>query len=150
MQSEEASGWLFFPALISTKPPQLCLEGPAQQSGKYLCWQLRTSKKQSISARVLQTILLRLAAHFVVQQRNEEGVRQHCCSIWWNGIAWQSKRGVDIAVHITNNRVIQVVGMSNMSADILCRYLSDVSASALPQFGCCSVHCTPTKNDFLA
>ena len=131
MQSEEASGWLFFPALISTKPPQLCLGGPAQQSGKYLCWQLWSSKKHSISAHVLQTILLRLAAHFVVQQCNEEGAQQHCCSIWWNGIAWQSKRGVDIAVHITNNRVIQVVGMSNMSADILCHYLSDVISDIL-------------------
>ena len=131
MQSEEASGWLFFPALISTKPPQLCLGGLAQQSGKYLCWQLWSSKKHSISAHVLQTILLRLAAHFVVQQRNEEGVRQHCCSIWWNGIAWQSKRGVDIAVHITNNRVIQVVGKSDMSAATLCRYLSDVISDIL-------------------
>ena len=131
MQSEEASGWLFFPALISTKPPQLCLGGPAQQSGKYLCWQLWSSKKHSISAHVLQTILLRLAAHFVVQQCNEDGVRQHCCSIWWNGMVWQSKRGVDIAVHITNNRVIQVVGMSNMSAATLCRYLSDVISDIL-------------------
>ena len=131
MQSEEASGWLFFPALIFTKPPQLCLGGPAQQSGKYLCWQLWSSKKHSISAHVLQTILLRLAAHFVVQQCNKEGVRQHCCSIWWNGIAWQSKRGVDIAVHIANNRVIQVVGMSNMSAATLCRYLFDVISDIL-------------------
>ena len=130
-QSEETSGWLFFPALISAKPPPPISEDPLQQSGNYLCWQLRTSKKHSISAHVLQTTLLRLVAHFVVQQCNEEGVRQHCCSIWWNGIAWQSKRGVDIAVHITNNRVIQVVGMSNMSADILCYYLSDVISDIL-------------------
>ena len=130
-QSEEASGWLFFPALISAKSMPPIPEDTNTQSVRFLCWQLRTSKKQSISARIFQTILLRLAAHFVVQQRNEEGVRQHCCSIWWNGIAWQSKRGVDIAVHITNNRVIQVVGMSNMSAAILCHYLSDVISDIL-------------------
>ena len=130
-QSEETSGWLFFPALISAKSMPPIPEDTNTQSVRFLCWQLRTSKKQSISARILQTILLRLAAHFVVQQLNEEGVRQHCCSIWWNGIAWQSKRGVDIAVHITNNRVIQVVGMSNMSADILCHYLSDVISDIL-------------------
>ena len=131
MQSEEASGWLFFPALISTKPPQLCLGGPAQQSGKYLCWQLWSSKKHSISADVLQTILLRLAAHFVVQQCGEEGVQDHCCSIWWNGIAWQSKGGVDISVHIANNRVIQVVGMSNMLVAESYQYLSDVISDIL-------------------
>ena len=45
-------------------------------------------------------------------------------------MVWQSKRGVDIAVHITN-RVIQVVGMSNMSADILCHYLFDVISNIL-------------------
>ena len=129
-QSEETSGWLFFPALVAKSTPPTP-EDATTQSVHYLCWQLRTSKKQSISAHILQTILLRLAAHFVVQQRNEEGVRQHCCSIWWNRIAWQSKRGVDIAVHITNNRVIQVVGMSNMSADILCHYLSDVISDIL-------------------
>ena len=129
-QSEETSGWLFFPALIAKSTPTTPKDA-TKQSVHYLCWQLRTSKKHSISARILQTILLRLAAHFVVQQRNEEGVQQHCRSIWWNGIAWQSKRGVDIAVHITNNRVIQVVGMSNMSADILCHYLSDVISDIL-------------------
>ena len=131
MQSEEVSGWLFFPALISTKPPQLCLGGPAQQSGKYLCWQLWSSKKHSISAHVLQTILLRLAAHFVVQQCGEEGVQDHCCSIWWNGIAWQSKGGVDISVHIANNRVIQVVGMSNMLVAESYQYLFNVISDIL-------------------
>ena len=130
-QSDESSGWLFFPALITAKPPPPISEYPIQQSGNYLCWQLRTLIKHSISACVLQTILLRLAAHFVVQQHNEEGVLQHCGSIGWNGIAWQSKQGVDIAVHITNNRVIQVVGMSNMSADILCHYLFDVISDIL-------------------
>ena len=116
-QCEDNNGWLFFPALISSKHSQSTLDGPPQQSVRYLCWQLRTSKKHSISARLLQTILLRLAAHFVVKQRDEEGVQQHCCSIWWNGISWQSRKGIDITVHIINNRVIQVIGASHTSAD---------------------------------
>ena len=116
-QSKEASGWLFFPALISAKPPHPTSEIFHHQSDCYLCWQLRTAKTHSISACVLQTILLRLAAHFVVKHHLSEGAHEHCCSIWWNGIAWQSKKDVDVTVHITNNRVIQVFGVSLTSAD---------------------------------
>ena len=130
-QSKEAIGWLFFPALISTKPPQTTVEGLLQQSGCYICWQLRTAKKHSISARLLQTILLRLAAHFVMKQPNKEGVQQHCCSIWWNRIEWQSTKGIDIAVHITRNRVIQVMGASVVSADESWQYLTDVISDIL-------------------
>ena len=130
-QSEEASGWLFFPALIAAKPPEPTSADLPQQSAQYLCWQLRTSKKHFISARLLQTILLRLAAHFVVRQHDEEGVQQHCCSIWWNGIAWQSKKGVDITVHVTNNRVIHVVSKDISLADRLCHYLIDVICDIL-------------------
>ena len=130
-QSEEASGWLFFPALISAKRPQPTSECVPQQSVHYLRWQLRTAKKHSISARLLQTILLRLAAHFVVKLHLSEGVQQHCCSIWWNGIAWQSKKGVDVTVHITNNRVIQVIGTSVTSSDKSFQYMMDVISDIL-------------------
>ena len=130
-QSEETSGWLFFPALISAKPPQSTLKAHPQQSVHYLCWQLKTSKKHSISARLLQTILLRLAAHFVVKQHNEEGVQQHCCSIWWNGIEWQSSKGIDVTVHINHNRIIQVMGASEVSPDKSCQYLTEVISDIL-------------------
>ena len=130
-QSKEAIGWLFFPALISAKPPQTTVEGLPQHSGCYICWQLRTAKKHSISARLLQTILLRLAAHFVVMQHDEEGVQQHCCSIWWNGIEWQSTKSIDITVHIIRNRVIQVIGANVVSADESCQYLTEVISDIL-------------------
>ena len=130
-QSEETSGWLFFPALISAKPPQSTLKAHPQQSVRYLCWQLKTSKKHSISARLLQTILLRLAAHFVVKQHNEEGVWQHCCSIWWNGIEWQSSKGIDVTVHIIHNRVIQVMSASEVSPGKSCQYLMEVISDIL-------------------
>ena len=130
-QSEKNSGWLFFPALISAKPPRSTLKGFPQQSVHYLCWQLRTSKKHSISARLLQTILLHLAAHFVVRQHNDDGVLQHCCNIWQNGITWQSTECTDITVQITSNRVIQVVAASIASADKSCQHLTDVISDIL-------------------
>ena len=128
--SKEASGWHFFPSLISTKPSQSHLKIVRQQSVHCLCWQLRTSKKHSISARILQTILLRLAAHFVVKQHDEDGVQQNCCHIWWNGIVWQSTVGVHVTVHIANNRVIQVIATSKI-ADRLCQYLTHVVSDIL-------------------
>ena len=130
-QSEETRGWLFFPALISAKPPQSTQKPHPQQSVRNLCWQLKTFKKHSISARLLQTILLRLAAHFVVKQHNEVGVRQHCCSIWWNGIEWQSSKGIDITVHIIHNRVIQVMGASEVSPGKSFQYLTEVISDIL-------------------
>ena len=130
-QSKEASRWLLFPGLISAKPPQPTSEGLSQQSVFYLCWQLRTAKKHSISAHVLQTILLHLAACFVVKHDLSEGAQQHYCSIWWNGIEWQSKKGIDITVHIINRRVVQVIGASVASADKSCQYLTDVISDIL-------------------
>ena len=130
-QSEEASGWLFFPALISAKPSSSIVEAPLQQNIHHFCWQLKTSNKHSISARVLQTILLHMAAHFVVKHHQTESTQQHCCSIWWNGISWQSKKGIDVAVHISNNQVIQVVGASITSADKSCHYLTEIISDIL-------------------
>ena len=126
-RSEDTTGWLFFPSLVSAK---LQLSTECKQSDHYLCWQLRTSRKYSVSARVLQTILLRLAANFVVKLHDEEGVQQYCCNIWLNGITWQSTDGVDITVHIVSNRVIQVMASSNM-ADVLHLYLTDVVCDIL-------------------
>ena len=129
-QFKETSGWLFFPSLMSTKPPQSSSENIHKQNAHYLCWQLRTSKKHSISAHILQTILLRLAAHFVVKLVDKEGVQQHYCSIWWNGISWQSTAGVHISVYVRNNRVIQVLAASEV-VDDLCGYLSEVVSDIL-------------------
>ena len=136
-QCKEAKGWLFFPALITAKPLWATSGSLPQQSIKCLHWELHTSKKHSISARVLQTVLLRLAANFVVRHHLADGIHQHCCSIWWNGIAWQSKIGVDVIVHITNNRVIQVIGTGMASAAKSCEYVIDIITdilSAVHQF----------------
>ena len=128
--SKEASGWHFFPSLISTKPSQSHSKVLPKQSVHCLCWQLRTFNKHSISARILQTILLRLAAHFVLKQSNMEGIQQHYCHIWWNGITWQSTVGVNIIVHITNNRVIHVIATSKLAIELR-EYLSCVVSDIL-------------------
>ena len=90
-ESKEATRWLVFPASSLQN-----LQVHHRKCAHYLSWQLRTSKKHSISACVLQTVVLRLAADFVVKQCDEEGVVQVCCSIWQNGITWQSTVGVDV------------------------------------------------------
>ena len=128
-QSEETSGWLFFPALISAKPPKPNLNSLPQTAAHRLCWQLRTSEKHSISARVLQTILLRLAARFV-EQRSKGSTQQYYGNIWSKGIAWQSTVGVDVTVHITD-RVIQVIGACFSAADKSSRYLTNVIADII-------------------
>ena len=133
--NNEASEWLFFPALISAKPPQSISKGctHVQQGGLYLCWQLRTTKKHSISARLLQTILLRLVAYFVNKHYVSGRIQQHCCHVWWNGIMWQSTKGVDLTIQITNNRVIQVqvLSESTVSADRSRQYLTEVISDIL-------------------
>ena len=128
-QSEEISGWLFFPALISAKLPKPDLNGIPRTGAHHLCWQLRTSEKNSISARVLQTILLHMAAHFV-EQHSKGSTQQHYCNIWSKGIAWQSTVGVDVTVHITD-RVIQVIGACFLAADKSSRYLTNVIADII-------------------
>ena len=123
--SAEDNGWLFFPAFVSAEPPKVLSEGCSQQSVSSLWWQLRACEKHFIFARVFQTILLHLAAHIVVRHDSADGVQEHCCRFWQNGIAWQSKEGVDITVHITNSE-LQVVGTSEETADRLCQYLTEV------------------------
>ena len=132
VQSEDTARWLLFPALITAnfRPPANIPENATQQSLHSLCWQLQTSKKHSLS-HVAQIILLRLLTHFVVQQGDEQESTQHCCSIWCNGIAWQSNRGVDISVHVTDNSVIQCTGRSNTLADLSYQYVTDVISHIL-------------------
>ena len=122
--SKEDSGWLFFPALVSAEPPKVKSDGHSQQSIHSLWWQLRTSARHFFFARFLQTILLHVAANFVVKHDIAEG-QMHCCSFWRNGISWQSNDGVDVTVHITE-RVLHVVGTGKETADRLYQCLMKV------------------------
>ena len=122
--------WLYFPALMSAQPPEVFPEDPHPATFHWMCWQLRTTdhKRHFISAHLLQTIILRLAANHVFIQEPSPGVNQHHCNVWVNGISWSSIKGVDIAVQISDSSVVQVVGRSKVgqSSQRLQQYTSDV------------------------
>ena len=125
-ESEERSGWLYFPAFVSADPPKAVSDGHSQQRISSLWWQLRTCKKHFIFARVLQTILLHVAANFVVKHDIAEG-QKHCCSFWRNGISWQSNEGIDVTIHIPEGCTeLHVIGTSEETADRLYQYLMKV------------------------
>ena len=118
----QGENYLFFPALVVQKPGSFSL-GQARHS---LCWQLVVNEKPYMSPRLLQTIILRLASgHAFCLRRGRSYVERHC-RLWCNGIFWQSTSDVDIAVQITDNAVILVIGKSAVSSESLCSYMSEV------------------------
>ena len=120
-------GWLCFPALVSAQPtPEVFLEDPDPEQFQWMCWQLRANNKHFFFARLLHTIILRLAAKHVSIQEPFPGVREHCCSIWVNGIFWSSTKGVDIAVQICDCSVVQVLGLSKAGPRRLQEYMAAI------------------------
>ena len=104
--STEGEGWLYFPALVSAQPPELF---SIDADPHRLCWQLRTEEKHLISPHLLQSIILHLAANHVFAHEIDS-VREHCCSVWTNGLSWMSITGVEVVVQISDSSVVQVVG----------------------------------------
>ena len=121
----EGEGWLYFPALVSAQPPELFPKDTNPHQLQWVCWQLRTEEKHLISAHLLQSIILRLASNHVFT-RELPSVREHCCSVWTNGISWRSTKGVDIAVQINDSRVVQVVGRSKTGPEKLLLCMSAI------------------------
>ena len=115
---------LYFPALVSAKPCELFRKDPGPQNFQWVCWQLRTVEKHFISAHLLQSIILRLAANHVFTHKLPS-VKEHC-SVWVNGLSWRSTKGVDVAVQISDSSVVQVVGRSKAGPEKLHRYLSTI------------------------
>ena len=131
--TDKVEGWLYFPALVSAQQLEVF---PGDPEPQYLhwanaCWQLRTVEKHFISAHLLQTIILRLAANYVFTHELSPGVREHCCSVWVNGLSWMSTNGVDMAVQISDSSVVQVVGRSKAGAEKLHRYMSTIVQTAI-------------------
>ena len=122
----EDEGWLYFPALVSAQPCEVFPEDSDPDQLQWLCWQLRTAEKHYISARLLQTIILRLAANHVFTHKIAPSVRKHCCCVWVNGISWRSTKGVDIAVQIRDSSVVQVVGCSKAGSKRMHKYTSTI------------------------
>ena len=124
--NDDVEGWLYFPALVSAQPAEVFTIDPDPQHLRWVCWQLRTMGKHFISAHLLQTIILRLAANHVFTHELTPSVREHCCSVWVNGLSWRSTKGVDIAVKINDSSVVQVVGRSKAGPEGLHQYTSTV------------------------
>ena len=83
---DEGDSWLYFPALVSAQPHEVFPNVPDPHHLQWVCWQLRTTEKHFISAQLLQTIILRLAANHVFTHELPS-VREHCCCIWVNGLS---------------------------------------------------------------
>ena len=124
--TDKVEGWLYFPALVSAQPLEFFRNDPDPQHLQWVCWQLRTVEKHLISAHLLQTIVLRLAANHVFTHELSPRVRKHCCTVWVNGLSWRSTKGMDMAIQISNSSVVQVVGRSKAGPEELYQYTSTV------------------------
>ena len=124
--TDEGDRWLYFPALVSARPLEVFPNIPDPHHLQWVCWQLKTAEKHLISAHLLQTIILRLAANHVFTHELSPSVREHCCSVWVNGLSWRSTKGVDIAVQISDSSVVQVVGRSKAGPEKLHQYMSTI------------------------
>ena len=123
---DEGDSWLYFPALVSAQPLEVFPNVKDPHHVQWVCWQLRTAENHFISAHLLQTIILRLAANHVFTHKLSPSVREHCCCIWVNGLSWRSTKGVDIAVQISDSSVVQIVGRSNGKPEKLHQYMSTI------------------------
>ena len=120
--SDEGHKHLFFPALVATSPPKIFKNC---EGSHILSWQLKVSENSFLSPRLLQAIILQLAAHHVFHHKRGSETREHYCSVWSNGIFWQSL-SVDVGVEISNSAVVQVIGRSEVSSEELCTYVSTI------------------------
>ena len=121
--------WLFFPSLTrSKKPDQVFKED--QRFKVYICWQVHTMNDQTLSPIVHQTILLRLAVHYVFKHETSSIVG-HCCSLWCNGITWSTIEGIEVAVQIADQSLIQVACRGLCEVEKVLDYLSQIAQDIL-------------------
>ena len=128
IETDVMEEWLYFPALVSAKVHEVFEQ--YQQCLHWACWQLETDENHIIPPHLLQGIILGVAAtHVFIEKKLPYSVRRHCCSVWVNGLSWGSTTGVDVAVQISDCRVVQVVGRSREGPGELYRYMCSVTQS---------------------
>ena len=124
---EQSHDFLFFPSLISSDVTyiDIFVSNHSSEIRHTLCWHLQAHKQHLITPRLLQTILLRLAVHHVRFPTSER--TDPLCSVWSKGIFWQTP-GMEVAVQVSDTRVIQVIGRSyaDTRPDELVNHLSTV------------------------
>ena len=128
---DKGDDWLYFPALVSAQALEVFPKDPHPQHLQWACWQLRAAETHFISAHLLQTIILRLAANHVFTHELSPSVREHCCSVWVNGLSWMSTKDVDIAVQISDSSMVQVVGRTQAGSEKLYQYMSTVVSDVI-------------------
>ena len=116
---------------MSAQPPEIFPEVSDSYNLQWVCWQLRAGEKHFISAHLLQTIILHLAANHVFTHELSPSMREHCCSVWVNGISWMSTKDVDVAVQISDSSVVQVVGRSEAGPEKLYQYISTIVSDVI-------------------
>ena len=120
--------WLYFPALVSAKVHEVFEQD--QQCLHWACWQLETDENHIIPPHLLQGTTLGVAAtHVFIEKELPRSVRRHCCRVWVNGLSWGSTTGVDVAVQISNSRVVQVIVQSREGPGELYQYMCSVTQS---------------------
>ena len=126
--NEAQNEWLFFPSFTrSQKPDQVFKED--QRFKVYICWQVHTINDQTLSPIVHQTILLCLAAHYVFKHETSVG---YYCSLWCNGITWSNNiKGIEVAVQIADQSLIQVACRGLCEAEKVLAYLSQIAQDIL-------------------
>ena len=127
-EQDEVEGWLYFPALVSAKADEVFTPDP--QCPHWACWQLKTDDKHVVHPHLLQGIILGIAAtHVFIEEELPRSVREHCCHVWMNGLAWGSTTGVDVALQISDSSTVQVIGRSKEGPGELYQYMSSVTQS---------------------
>ena len=128
IETDVMEEWLYFPALVSAEVHEIFEQD--QQCLHWACWELETDENYIIPPHLLQGIILGVAGtHVFIEKELPRSVRRHCCSVLVKGLSWGSTTGVDVAVQISDCRVVQVIIRSREGPCELYRYLCSVTQS---------------------